>query len=104
MKMLGMIREIDKDKRYLSIREMISDTPSTYKREIINYLKCGKVTAAAPGSATDVLTGEKIPCALKMQTDGEFEWRSDVAYYVDKYNLQLDSEFVEKVISKQRRK
>ena len=33
-------------------------------------------------------------------TDGEYSWLSDLAYYVEKYNLRLPEEFEGKVLKK----
>ena len=52
----------------------------------------------APGRALDVISGEKIDRTLCMYNDGEYAWRSDIIYYVEKYNMRLEEDFVNKVL------
>lgn len=33
-----------------------------------------------------------------MYNDGEYAWRSDIIYYVEKYNMRLEEDFVNKVL------
>lgn len=92
-------KKIFGDKDLIYLKSLISDTPITGKDKIIRHLRNGKSIAAAAGRARDVFTGEPIKGELLCLSDGEFEWRSDVIYYVDKYNLQLSGEFVEHVLN-----
>ncbi len=80
-------------------KKLISDVPMPNKKQIIDYLKRGKAIAAAAGRARDMFTDEPIKGELLCLSDGEFEWRSDVIYYVDRYNLQLSEEFVKHVVN-----
>lgn len=77
----------------------MSDTPLQNKSKILNHLKAGTVTAVAAGSAHDVLSGEVIDGELTLLTDGVYEWRSDILYYVDKYNVRLNDDFIQHVMS-----
>ena len=58
-------------------------------------MKKADVTSAAAGVFRDVLTGTAIPGQAICLTDGKYGWRSDVTYYVEKYNMKLPQEFVD---------
>ncbi len=100
MKVIGMVREIYKDDSLPTIKEAYKELEPEKKLAVLAYLKSGKVTAAAPAISRDVLTGEKIGGSLVMQTDGEYAWRSDVAYYFEKYNIDLGYDFIAHVLVK----
>ncbi|MDY3972720.1 MAG: hypothetical protein SOZ28_08460 [Clostridia bacterium] len=99
MKQVCNIIELFQDENLTYIKQHTSDTPFEGKERIVKHLRNGKVLACAAGRAKDVLTGESIKGELTFMTDGEFEWRSDIAYYVDKYNLRLSNEFENYVLS-----
>lgn len=94
MKQIGMFRELFGD-AFPKLGQMVTAVPIEGKDKVLNYLKSGSVIAVAPGIPKDVLTGQKIPGDMTLQSDGEFEWRSEIAYYFDKYNLKLPDEFIE---------
>ena len=39
-----------------------------------------------------------ISTSFTVLTDGEYIWKNDLPYYVDKYNIKLPQSFIEKVI------
>ena len=66
------------------------------KTEIIDYLRNGATLIAAPGLAKDVLSdSSEIIDELCILTDGQWAWPSDLAYYVEKYSVGLDDDFVQ---------
>ncbi len=87
MIILGEYKEIFSDDSLPSIKEFISETPFEHKGEVLKYLKSKEPNAVAPGRATDVFTGEVIPTVFACYTDGKYAWRSDLIYYVERYNL-----------------
>lgn len=97
MKQVCDVKKLFTDTEY--IRGITSDKPMKDKSKILQHLRSGTVTAAAAGHARDVFSGEVIDGELTYQTDGIYEWRSDIPYYVDKYNMQLNKDFVEYVMS-----
>ena len=76
------------------------EKPYEEKDKIIMYLKNSNVIAYAAGIAKDVFSGKSIQGSLAYMSDGIFEWRSDIIYYADKYNLKLDDSFIEYVLNK----
>ena len=49
-----------------------------------------------------IFTGKTINEELTFMTDGKYEWRSDIAYYVEKYNLRLSKDFEDYVLKKRK--
>ncbi len=68
-------------------------------KKIIEYLKQGNEKGISLESPTDLFTKENIGGNIYLMTDGEFTWRSDVAYYLEKYKkAYLPQEFIDKVL------
>ena len=64
------------------------------KQKILKYLRSAFVESACAGWYTDVKTGEKIPEKAVCYTDGKYWWRSDIPYYVERYNMKLPDDFI----------
>lgn len=99
-KFLCMYDEFGKGMGLPKMSEFFLDMPYKGKEAVVNYLKNGRKTYAAPGTATDVYTGEVIPIEKCGMTDGEYSWSSSLYHYVEKYNLMLPKEFILKVLQK----
>ena len=67
------------------------------QNEIIDYMKSAIVYGARPEILYDAFSNEKIPYESLVMTDGYFRWSSELLYYVEKYNLILPKEFVDRV-------
>lgn len=65
------------------------------KEAICKYLRSGVVMVACGGVVGDVLSkrGELAGCP-DMITDGTWFWPGDFPYYVEKYDLQVEAEFM----------
>ena len=97
MIIIGQTCELDKDSQYPSINELINK-PIKEKKKVIEYMRKSKVIAVAPAIVRDVIHPEiKIP-ELFLMSDGKYEWRSDIIYYVEKYDMELPEEFVQHVL------
>jgi hypothetical protein len=98
MIIIGETKELDKDDKYPSIMELINK-PIKEKKKIIEYMKKSQVIAVAPARVYDVINPDnKIP-ELFIMTDGKYGWRSDVIYYVEKYDMELPEEFIEHALN-----
>ena len=95
---IGRYKEISGD-QYPSIMELISETEHPNKKDIVRYLKSGKITAISPEVAKDIITGENLHTEIFMQTDGIYRWRNTLAYYVEKYNFTLPHEFINHILA-----
>lgn len=98
MHTIGKYKEIYNDNNLPSIYENISETPIKRKKEILDHLKSGEISAVAPSYIKDIISGKAINQELMMINDGKYTWRSDVIYYFEKYNLKLPDEFVKEVL------
>ena len=98
MKIIGKYRELYKDSSFPCLKDNISETPIPGKDIILKHLRSGEIVAVSPSFITDVISGKKTKNQLMMMTDGVFEWRSDIVYYFDKYNLKLPDNFINTVL------
>ena len=60
-------------------------------------MKRFKSTSSSPAIVNDVITGERLSIPLECSNDGVFAWRSDIVYYLEKYDLRLDPDFIQHV-------
>ena len=98
--MICNTKEIFTLKNVNYIKSHCSPLPEEEKAIILQYLKRGKIIAIAAGIAKDMLTGEIIDGNLAYMTDGVFEWRSDIIYYFEKYDIELSRDFISYVLEK----
>lgn len=98
MIIIGETRETDNDDNFPSITELINK-PMKDKDKIIDYMKKCDVIAVAPGTLIDVIDNSTRISKVALMTDGKYEWRSDLIYYVEKYDMELPAEFIQHVLS-----
>ncbi|MCD7772495.1 MAG: hypothetical protein LUH08_00320 [Ruminococcus sp.] len=67
------------------------------KKKVVDYLNAQEKIAVCPRVAIDCLTGEQIATSFSVYTDGEYEWCDFLAYHIQKYNVKLPEEFINKV-------
>lgn len=91
---IGMTREIYKDDKYPSIKDLINK-PINEKEKIIEYMKQSKIKAVAPAIITDLINPDIRFAELYFMTDSKYAWRSDVIYYLDKYDMELPEDFIQ---------
>lgn len=96
MIVIGKYREIYNDNSLPSIKENIN-IPLENKDRILRYMKRFKSTSSSPAIVNDVITGERLSIPLECSNDGVFAWRSDIVYYLEKYDLRLDPDFIQHV-------
>ena len=87
---LLQFEEISPGKGCPSVRESFCDYPFEGQDTIIDYFDHGRIILVSTGFVTDKLKGEIVPDILCLMTDGEYTWSSDLAHYVDRYNMWLD--------------
>ena len=65
------------------------------KARLISYLKSGVVYIASPGVGFDVLSNDgTLSGPFHALTDGAWMWPADLAYYVDRYDVELPNGFL----------
>ena len=96
---IGQTREIYHNDKYPSIMDIINK-PIREKEKILRYMRGCHIDAVAPAMLRDVINpANKIPDLFAM-SDGTYGWRSDVIYYVEKYDMALPEEFVQHVLNR----
>ncbi len=78
----------------------ISKNPSPYKNIILDYFNSHTQNAAfASSTIIDVVTGEDTRLPKALYDDGEYQWNSTFVYHFEKYNLKLNDDFIQHVLS-----
>lgn len=95
---IGFYKENTNDATLPSIYDDINCFTGN-KEKILKYMKKCRVLAAAPSILRDVISGQPINKELTFMTDGVYGWRSDLLYYIDKYDLKLPDDFIKRVLS-----
>ena len=73
--------------------------PLAEKECVLQYLKGAPVLSVAAAAMRDALTGELTGKELVVHSDGKYLWRSDVTYYVEQYDMELPTEFVQHILA-----
>jgi hypothetical protein len=97
MIVIGKTCKIYKDAKYPSIKDLINK-PIKEKKKIIEYMKKCKIEAVAPAIVTDLINPDIKFAELYFMSDGKYGWRSDIIYYLEKYDMELPEEFVQHVL------
>lgn len=78
-----------------SLKEVLHPEAGYDKEVVAAYLSKAPFIEFAPGLVRDILDSSgPIIGPLGIQTDGVWAWPSDLAYYVDRYNVALPPEFL----------
>ena len=91
---VGLNKELDHMEDLPSIKTMIHK-PMKEKEKVLEYMKNAEHIGYMPGIARDVFHPEIWTTDLSLMSDGKYQWRSDIIYYVEKYDMELPEEFVE---------
>lgn len=96
LKRQGFYREMPYGKRNdPSIFDFIQEKENDNEEKIINYLKQGIVLVSCGGIVNDIVKPENgIAGCPDMLTDGVWLWPGELSYYVEKYHILLDAEFI----------
>lgn len=78
-----------------SIFQFIKKKGNDDEEKIVNYLKQGIVLVACGGVVNDIIKPDNgIAGCPDMMTDGTWLWPGDLPYYVKKYHITLEPEFI----------
>lgn len=92
--------ELAPGRRYPSMRASFADRPYDEQQRIAAYLRSGKDYMASLSLPRDVITGQRMPGTTLMMHDSDYCWSSELAYYVEQYNLRLPSEIEQHILKK----
>jgi hypothetical protein len=78
----------------ISIHDAICESPHEKEKEIFEYLEKGERFLSMMGAFHDVIDGKSFSGYDSYSTDGIWNWRSDLPYYIRKYHVRLSDEFM----------
>lgn len=79
-----------------SIMQFIRERGEIDEDKIYQYLKKGIVLVACGGIVKDIINPDNgIAGCPSILTDGIWVWPGDLAYYVKRYHLELDKDFIQ---------
>lgn len=95
-KFIANYKELRTDEN-VSLMEHISDIQIENKETILEYLKRGTFNGVRCSSVYDYVSDEPIISeGTTLFTDGEYYWDSEEIYHFEKYNMELNKEFLKK--------
>ena len=97
MKKIADVKEITHNKNHQSIIYAISPHDDVCKERILAYLKSGDIILKADEKFVDAINQKEIEHTPLCYCDGEYEWSTEEIYYVEKYNLCLNKDFLLKI-------
>lgn len=100
MKEISNVKEFSGEEKFKSVKNMISENEAAGKKEILQYLKSFEPDCSAGMILVDELTGKEVGSEVNGYEDGQFYWDSRHIYHFEKYNLELNKEFIEKVLNR----
>ncbi len=77
------------------MRSRLSGGIIAHKPEVVEYLRSGKLGVMCAGWMKDRFIGELVRgCYEHGRSDDSYKWGEPLAYYLDKYNLELPTDFL----------
>ena len=70
------------------------------KNIILSYMKKFPECAFTSAPVKDAFTGDTVYDANNARTDGVYQWYESEIYHFEKYNLKLNDDFIEYVLSR----
>ena len=103
MKVIGLIAELERGAQpthLKSIHELRDGMHANNVAQVTRFLDSG-ITVLDVMEATQDPLDEKvfIPGGPSLMSDGEWVWRKDLSYYVERYALALDPAFIRYVLT-----
>ncbi len=75
--------------------------PVAHKAEVVKYLRSNDLGVMCAGWMRDRFSGELVRgCYDHGRSDGFYEWGESLAYYLDKYDLELPADFLAHIYEK----
>lgn len=83
-----------------SLLDHISEKTIEKKDDVLKYLKNGEDDGVRCSGIFDYVSGEPTFQTIHLFTDGKYCWDSEEIYHFEKYNLRLNDDFIEYVLSR----
>lgn len=101
MKTLGFIWEHENIKNGIKNFKEFHYSISPRKSEILEYLKNGETIAVTMNIIESLYEGDNnIIGGVTYLTDGKWIWPNYLIYYLEKFNIEINNEFVDYVLEK----
>lgn len=100
MKAISKVKEFSGDENHKSVKALIGQEELAGKKKILEYLKSFEADCAAGMSLQDEITGEYVDSGVLGFEDGQYYWDTREIYHFEKYNMQLEDEFVKYVLNR----
>lgn len=98
MKFITKYKEFDTDENE-SVLDHRSSQEIPEKGTVLRYLKKGKDDGVRCSGIYDFVKNEPQFDTIHLFTDGEYYWDSEEIYHFEKYNIELNEEFVQRVLN-----
>ena len=99
MKILNQYEEFGQGMGFPSMREFFQSDKYENQDKIARYLRTGTPVMVQTSMARDVFTGAPLGIEKVFVNDGVYGWSTDLAYYVEKYNLKLPDAFMKHALT-----
>lgn len=68
------------------------------KEKVLKYIKSFKPDAIRCSLIKDYFSGEQTPLSIYVYSDGEYDWADDEIYHFEKYDIELNANFLKKIL------
>lgn len=83
-----------------SVKDHISTKAIPGKEKILSYLKSFPVDGVRCSTLYDFVEDVLYTPTVFFHTDGEYSWDDEETYHFEKYNMELDKAFINKILTK----
>jgi hypothetical protein len=101
MKDISTYREMTENPHDNSVKDFIGFHFDKKERILSYFNTYSTANAVITCMATDYITGEKLSESVKCFDDGIYLWTNEEVHLFKKYDLKLNDDFIEYVLSKQ---
>lgn len=78
------------------LQQLQTEGPLAEEQHVLQYLSQGTLLLEASGCAFDRFTGGTVPIGPPhVYSDGEWCWSADVVYYIRKYHIGVERQFID---------
>jgi hypothetical protein len=91
--MIGNFREAGYVKDAPSLAAAQGKRTAANKERVVTYLRAGTSYTVSPGPVADLFDPTQHAGTAGILTDGVYAWPHFLAYYVDRYDVELPAEF-----------
>jgi hypothetical protein len=78
-----------------SVADVRGKRSPDHQAQVVAYLKAGRVLVMSPGLVRDAFDRSSVAGSRSIRTDGEFAWPDSLAFYVERYLVELPRDFEE---------